>query len=88
MCSTHYHDAILLKGQVHPEIGIQSLSNHPRADGKSHEVSWSTKYFWSVTAKHYNGSIHIVLCDVGTSCMEPFYVLFFVFLFETSPHLL
>lgn len=42
-----------LKGWVHPQMKIQSLSAHLHTDGKSREVSRSVKHFWNFTAKQH-----------------------------------
>ena len=47
-----------LKGQVYHHH--QSLCTHPNADGKSGEVLWPRKHFWSFTAKQ---SCSILLND-------------------------
>ncbi len=40
-----------LKGIVHPEMKIQSLSTHPHAVGRPGEVFYSIKHCWSFTEK-------------------------------------
>ena len=47
---------LILKGNVHPTMKIQSLSTHLHADGETGKVLLPTKHIWSFTARQ-NGSI-------------------------------
>ena len=55
-----------IKGQVHPQVKIRSLPTQPDADGKSGEVTWSTKLFRSFTLKWDFSILVIQLGYMGT----------------------
>ena len=48
--SIQYKDS-LIKGYIHPNMKIKSLSTRSHGNGKSGDVLYSTKYFWSFIAK-------------------------------------
>ncbi len=44
---------LFIKETVHPKMKIHILSTHLHADGRSGEIFWYSKHFWTFTGKRH-----------------------------------